>query len=94
MIDDEEEISNLKYHAPVVIALSSGRFAVMRPFSNNDGLNVFEIVEADALHATITEATTLRVNHVPISVSRVDLTSLLANLGVRPPRAIEIKRRL
>lgn len=50
MTEEETEIATRKYHALPVLPLSSGRFAILGPFSNDSGLAVRCICDAADLH--------------------------------------------
>lgn len=57
MTPEEQEARTVKYCAPTVAALSSGRFAVFGPYSIANGLPMLEICNPEDLHTVIQRET-------------------------------------
>lgn len=57
MTPEEQEARTVKYCAPTVAALSSGRFAVFGPYSIASGIPFLQICDAADLHSVVQRET-------------------------------------
>ncbi len=81
---DASDVSNFKYHSAQVVALSSGRLAMVGPFSNEEGLPLVNIFNDFAsLHQALWEFqnTPWKQKHTVRPQAQISL----ASLGLLPP---------